>query len=184
MKLLLLGPPGAGKGTQGARLSGLLGLPHIDAGDIVRGHVERGDRLGTLALPFVKSRRLLPPDLMIEIMEPHLKTRNAHGYIMDGFPRQPESKQWLSGQCFRPDLVLALTVDHDEIRRRLAHRKRSEDDAGDGLQRRLDEFELFTARIIDEYHRDGIASSVDARGGFDETTGRLLAAIGENSLMS
>ncbi|HEY5985450.1 MAG TPA: nucleoside monophosphate kinase, partial [Streptosporangiaceae bacterium] len=111
MRIVLLGPPGAGKGTQGQRLAARYELVHVDAGHIVRAHIAERTALGLAARPYADQRELLPDELVIAMLEKHLVDATKRGgYVLDGFPRKLQAQQWLQGTHFRPQLVLSLEV--------------------------------------------------------------------------
>lgn len=128
MRLILLGPPGAGKGTQAARITGSLGVPHISTGDILRGNVREGTELGVRAKSYMDAGDLVPDELIIAMVGDRLTEDDAaDGFLFDGFPRtvgQAEALDTLLADQNRPlDAVVELDVDHEEVVRRLTGRR-------------------------------------------------------------
>ncbi len=126
MRIVLLGPPGAGKGTQAELLAGRLGLIHISTGDILREHVEKGTELGLQAKKFMDSGKLVPDDLVVDIVAERLKEKGARGFVLDGFPRNlPQARalnKVLKELDLPLDIVLYLALETNEILRRLSAR--------------------------------------------------------------
>jgi adenylate kinase len=128
MKVVLMGPPGVGKGTQAAKLKALIGVPHVSTGDILRASMQEGSPLGRKVRDFVESGRLVPDELMGEVIADHLVRKDAaSGFILDGFPRTLEQVTILDGVLGRLglslDRVLMLTAPEAEIVRRLSGRR-------------------------------------------------------------
>jgi len=128
MNVVLMGPPGVGKGTQAAALKGLLGVPHVSTGDILRASMNEGSPLGKKVKEYVESGRLVPDDLMGDLIADRLGRHDAaKGFILDGFPRTMEQVTILDGVLSRLgrslDRVLILAVPEGEIVRRLAGRR-------------------------------------------------------------
>jgi adenylate kinase len=127
MNVVLLGPPGAGKGTQAARLSACLGLPHISTGDILRAAIQAGTELGQLARSYVERGELVPDDVMLRLIHKRLGEPDARsGFILDGFPRTVPQAEGLDALLHemgrRLDVAVALRVPREAIVRRLAGR--------------------------------------------------------------
>jgi len=128
MRLVLLGPPGAGKGTQAQKLAGQLHLPHISTGDILRQAVKKGSRLGLKANDFMVSGALVPDELVVEMVLERMKMSDARaGFILDGFPRtRPQAQaleKALSAEGLRLDLVIYMETSRDVIVSRLSGRR-------------------------------------------------------------
>jgi adenylate kinase len=169
LRLLLLGPPGAGKGTQGVRLASALGVRHIAAGDVLRAEVERNTETGRRVARFLSSGELAPDDLIINALMPALvAAAGCGGYILDGFPRterQASELDALSAQLGIPiEGAVYLDVQADELERRLLARAKIEgrdDDTSAVIARRLAVFAASTRPMIDRYARRGILITVD-----------------------
>lgn len=128
MRTILLGPPGAGKGTQAARIVDAYGVPHISTGDILRANVKEGTTLGVEAKRYMDAGDLVPDEVIIEMVADRLSQRDAaDGFLFDGFPRtvaQAEALDALLADRGTPlDVVIELVVDHDEVVRRLSGRR-------------------------------------------------------------
>ena len=178
MRLLLLGAPGAGKGTQGARLADALEIQHIAAGDVLRNEVARKSRVGLRAGRFLRAGELAPDDLIIDALMPALVAAAARGgYILDGFPRTaPQARELdaISADLGVPlEAAVYLDVAEDELTRRLLARAEIEgrsDDTPDVIARRLEVFAEATRPLIDRYEQRGILLAVDGSRPVDELT--------------
>ena len=181
MRLLLLGAPGAGKGTQGARLADALEIQHIAAGDVLRNEVARKSRVGLRAGRFLRAGELAPDDLIIDALMPALVAAAARGgYILDGFPRTvPQARELdaISADLDVPlEAAVYLDVAEDELTRRLLARAEIEgrsDDTPDVIARRLEVFAEATRPLIDRYEQRGILLAVDGSRPVDEITSEI-----------
>jgi adenylate kinase len=186
VRLVLLGPPGAGKGTQGRKLSGDFGWPLISTGDILRRAVVDKTALGMQAQHQMNQGLLVGDDVMIGLvrertLEPDART----GYILDGFPRTvPQAvalDAMLAGRGQQLDAVVCLTVSEGVILERLASRKHQEsrvDDAEDTVRRRLDVYREQTEPLIEYYRSTGRLVDVPGVGGIDDIYRSLQDALG------
>ena len=186
MRMVLVGPPAAGKGTQAGRLVDRFGGVHIATGDILRSNADRGTELGRTASRYMDRGVLVPDDVMIDMVLERLGEGDcAGGFVLDGFPRtvpQAEALGKRLEELGRPlDAVVSLQVGEDELRERLAARAeeqdRAEDDDEDAIRRRLELFDRETEPLLDFYDGKGLLVSVDADGDVDEVTGRIAAAL-------
>ena len=186
MRMVLVGPPAAGKGTQAGRLVDRFGGVHIATGDILRSNADRGTELGRTASRYMDRGELVPDDVMIDMVLERLGEGDcAGGFVLDGFPRtvpQAEALGKRLEELGRPlDAVVSLQVGEDELRERLAARAeeqdRAEDDDEDAIRRRLELFDRETEPLLDFYDGKGLLVSVDADGDLDEVTGRIAAAL-------
>jgi adenylate kinase len=181
VRLLLLGAPGAGKGTQGARLADALEIQHIAAGDVLRNEVARKSRVGLRAGRFLRAGELAPDDLIIDALMPALVAAAARGgYILDGFPRTAPQARELDAISADLDVPLEaavyLDVAEDELTRRLLARAEIEgrsDDTPDVIARRLEVFAEATRPLIDRYEQRGILLAVDGSRPVDELTSEI-----------
>jgi adenylate kinase len=186
MRMVLVGPPAAGKGTQAGRLVDRFRGVHIATGDILRSNADRGTELGRTASRYMDRGELVPDDVMIDMVLERLGEGDcAGGFVLDGFPRtvpQAEALGKRLEELGRPlDAVVSLQVGEDELRERLAARAeeqdRAEDDDEDAIRRRLELFDRETEPLLDFYDGKGLLVSVDAEGDVDEVTGRIAAAL-------
>jgi adenylate kinase len=167
MKVLMLGAPGSGKGTQGSRLADALGVDHISSGDLLREAVAADTPIGREVKSHMDAGRLAPDDVVTEAVLPALSRRD--GYVLDGFPRtlaQARDAQF--------DAVVHLDVPEDELKRRLMQRGR-EDDREDVIAERLREYERDTRPLLDHY-RD-VLVEVDGDRPEDEIAAELRERV-------
>ncbi len=187
MDILLLGPPGAGKGTQGALLAEYLGLPKFATGDLLRDAVARGTPLGLEAKAVMEGGGLVSDDLILGVVREELrKPAAARGVIFDGVVRtlpQAEGVQRLLTDLGRKmDRVLFFDVSDEEILARLAKRRTIEGRADDdpaAVARRLTAYREQTAPVLAWYQGRGGVVKISAAGGVDEIAARVRAAIAQ-----
>jgi adenylate kinase len=152
-KVIFLGPPGAGKGTQAERLAAHLRVPRISTGDMLREHIARGDDLGRAASPYMERGGLVPDDLLVEMIRGRITQSDCvGGYILDGFPRtlpQAEGLEEMIGGT-RDVVVFDMEVPHDELMRRLSGRGR-DDDKSEAVAKRLREYAERTTPLVEWY---------------------------------
>jgi adenylate kinase len=185
MNLILLGPPGAGKGTQGHRLSERYNIPEISTGDILRSAVHKGTPLGREAKSYMDRGALVPDEIMIGIIRERLaQDDTACGFILDGFPRtvaQAEALAQLSEEQQRPiEHVLSIEVPQEELLQRLAGRRQVEgrqDDTAEAIRHRLEVYERETAPLIDYYRRQGLLRCIVGVGTIDEIFQRVVVVL-------
>jgi adenylate kinase len=176
----LLGPPGAGKGTQAADLAKKLGIPHISTGDLFRHNISTGTELGLEAKKYLDAGDLVPATLTNALVDDRLDAEDAAGgFILDGFPRSVEQaealKQMLSRRSLKLDAVLEFRVPEDELVARLMSRGR-DDDKEDVIRNRFKVYRDETAPLLDYYSSE--LKTVDAVGSTDEVFARALQALG------
>jgi adenylate kinase len=175
VRVLLVGPPGAGKGTQGKRIAARYGVPHVSSGDLLREHVEEGTNLGRAAQPYMDSGGLAPDDLVLAMLRERIGAPDARdGYVLDGIPRNHAQAEELSDLWL--DAVVCLDVAHEELIRRLRERGRDDDDA-ETVQHRIEVYEQETQPMLDFYAGKGLVHRVDADGGIDEVTARICGVL-------
>lgn len=183
--LVLLGPPGAGKGTQAARLAERLGVPAISTGDIFRGHVRDRTELGELARQYMEAGEYVPDEVTNAMVRERLgRPDAAEGFILDGYPRTGEQveelERILADQGRGLDAVIELTADHDEVVQRILLRARTdgrEDDTEDVIRRRLEVYREQTEPLTRIYAGRGLLVEVDGIGSIDEVGERVLEAL-------
>ena len=182
MRLILLGPPGAGKGTQGHQLHAQYGIPEISTGDILRSAVRDGTALGMEAKRYMDSGALVPDDIIIGIVQDRLSQPDTdHGFILDGFPRtavQAEALDRMLQERERPlDHVISIEVPVTELIQRLAgrlHIEGRQDDTDEAIRHRLDIYERETLPLIDYYRKTGLLRSISGVGTVDCIFKRIL----------
>jgi adenylate kinase len=184
--VLLMGPPGAGKGTQATLLAAERGLQKLSTGDMLRDNVERGTELGRQAQAFMDAGDLVPDDVIVGMVGSAFETAAAFRFLLDGFPRT-------AGQAAALDALLAehgvhitaalvLDVDDEELVRRLLARAALEgrsDDTEDVVRNRMDVYRRQTQPLIDYYAGQGRLHRVDGRGSVDEIAARLRRRLVE-----
>jgi len=185
LRLLLIGPPGAGKGTQAARLSEAYGIPAISTGDIFRENVKSGTELGVKAKEFMDAGQYVPDSLTNDLVRDRLSQPDAvDGFLLDGYPRTlqqvEELDDILGANAASLDAVIVLTADTEEVVSRLLKRSAEQgrsDDTEEVIRHRLDVYAEQTAPLIDVYAARGLVVNVDGLGDIDEVTGRIIGAL-------
>jgi len=183
MNAILLGPPGAGKGTQAARLCRQEALLHLSTGDLLRAAVTEGTDLGREAKGFMDRGALVPDGLVLALLEERLARRaTGEGFLLDGFPRNVSQAEALDDRLGEGavDHVIHLHLGDEEILRRLLARGRP-DDAEDVIRNRLVVYRAETEPLVRYYADRGLLRTVDARGSIDEVEARVRSAIGAQS---
>ncbi|MBQ5961213.1 MAG: adenylate kinase [Firmicutes bacterium] len=209
MKLLMLGAPGAGKGTQAARVAEALHIPHISTGDLFRANIRNHTELGILAESYISKGQLVPDEVTINMLMSRLADEDcANGYILDGFPRTIPQAEALTGRTSL-DCAINLDVKDEDIMNRMSGRRVCpkcgasyhivsnpprkegicdvcgdqliirEDDKAETVKNRLNVYHEQTAPLIDYYEKQGILKQVDGAKPMDEVTESVLRAIQE-----
>jgi adenylate kinase len=184
-RFLLIGPPGAGKGTQAARLAESYGIPAISTGDIFRFNVKNETELGKLAKSFMDRGEYVPDSVTNDLVRDRLNMDDAAaGFLLDGYPRTADQVSELDSILDEHDTaldaVILLTADTDEIVRRLLNRAIEQgraDDTEDVIRRRLEVYEAETAPLTSVYASRGLVIMVDGLGAIDEVTDRIVEAL-------
>ncbi|MEB2343362.1 MAG: adenylate kinase [Deltaproteobacteria bacterium] len=184
-RLLLLGPPGAGKGTQAERLVRALGIPQVSTGDMLRAAVQAGSEVGRRAKAFMDRGDLVPDEVVIGVAEERLGQPDAaKGFILDGFPRTAAQAAALDEMLARLGVALercvALQVDEDELVERLLRRAELEgrsDDNEATIRTRMRVYREKTQPLIDYYAARGVLAKLDGEGSVDEVAARIEEAL-------
>jgi adenylate kinase len=181
VRVVLLGPPGAGKGTQAEKLSEKLGIPQISTGDLFRKNIGDGTPLGLEAKRYLDAGDLVPAELTNRLVEDRIDQPDAaDGFILDGYPRSVEQagalKDMLAARNTKLDAVVEFQVSEDELLTRLKGRGRA-DDTDEVIRNRMKVYRDETEPLL-EYYRDDL-KTVDAVGGLDEVFARALHALGK-----
>ncbi len=185
MRLIILGPPGAGKGTQAARIAERLGIPAISTGDIFRANIKEQTELGRRVQDILASGGYVPDEVTNEIVEDRLSWDDAtNGFLLDGYPRTSGQVDALDAMLARHDhaldAVIELQVDEDAVVKRLLMRAETEgraDDTEDVIRERQAIYRKETAPLSEHYELVGLLVKVDGMGAVDEVTDRVIAAL-------
>ncbi|WP_104135541.1 adenylate kinase [Cryobacterium sp. Y62] len=189
-RLLLIGPPGAGKGTQAERLALAFDIPAISTGDIFRYNVTNNTPLGVEVKSFMDAGAYVPDTLTNAIVADRLKEADAAGgFLLDGYPRTTdqvdELDRLLSAEGTQLDVVVLITADTDEVVTRLLKRAAEQgraDDTADVIRHRLDVYAEQTTPLIDVYSARGLVVTIDGLGAVEAVTERILAALADRGL--
>jgi len=186
MRVVLVGPPGSGKGTQAGRIVERFRGAHIATGDILRSNAERGTELGRTASRYMDRGDLVPDEVMIGMVLERVGEGDcADGFVLDGYPRTVPQAEALDERLDELgcslDAVVSLEIDEDELRDRLARRAeeqdRVEDEDEGAIHRRMDLFNRETGLLLAYYDRKGLLVRVDAAGEVDEVAERIAGAL-------
>lgn len=180
MRLVFLGPPGAGKGTQAELLSESIGIPHISTGDLFRANISQGTPIGLEAKKYLDAGNLVPSQITVDMVRARVAEPDAaKGFILDGFPRSTEQAdaltEILSDLDTKLDAVLSFSVDEDVVVKRMLARGRA-DDTEEVIRNRMHVYEKETSPLRD-YYGDAV-KSIDAMGDVNEVHQRVLRALG------
>lgn len=185
MRLVLLGAPGSGKGTQAARLTGHLQVPHISTGNLLRAEVAAGSRLGLAAKEVMARGELVSDEILLGMLEERFSREDTRGgFILDGYPRnlaQANALGELLARIGQPmDAAVQLEVPQELLVERIAGRAREEgrsDDTPESVRTRLKVYDEQTAPVVDYFRQRGLLSVVDGVGGVDDVFARIVEAL-------
>lgn len=182
MRLLLIGAPGAGKGTQAVRLAETLGITHISSGDLLRQHVTDGTALGKSVQQYVSRGDLVPDQIVLDMLrKPIVAASEAGGYVLDGFPRTVDQArvayETAKDLGVAVQVALHLDVPKDELVRRLLARGRGADDTQEVIEHRLEVYEAMTRPMVDYYAERELLVTVDGSQPPDDVTRAMVEAI-------
>ena len=186
MRLILLGAPGSGKGTQATRLKDHLQVPHISTGDLLRAEVAAGTPLGLAAKEVMARGELVSDDILLGMLESRFsRPDTANGFILDGYPRnlaQADALGTLLQRLAQPlDAAVQLDVPTELLVERIAGRAKAEgraDDSPESVRTRLEVYGNQTAPVIDYYRNKGVLTVVDGVGGLEDVFARIVSALG------
>lgn len=184
-RLLIVGPQGSGKGTQGARIASALSIPVVSTGDVFRANVKEGTELGLQVKAIIDAGELVPDELTSAIVRDRLTQDDArHGFLLDGYPRNlgqvGDLDAFLTARSEPLTAVIELSVPREESMARLTARAAEQGRADDNeasIATRLAIYESETAPILDVYRERGIVDAIDGVGSLDEITTRITAAL-------
>jgi len=184
MRVLMVAPPGAGKGTQGVVIAEHFGIPHIATGDLLRDHVARGTELGTSVQGCLDRGELVPDDIVLAMVRDALVAAQGGGYVLDGLPRTMEQARAAYELAVEldmtADVALHLQVEDDELVRRLLARAEEQgraDDTAEVISHRLALYYEVTHPILEWYGERGILVSVDARRPADQVGRHIITTL-------
>ena len=206
MKLVFLGPPGAGKGTQADFVCNRLAIPHISTGDMLRAAISKGTEVGLKAKSYIEAGNLVPDEVLVEMIKQRLAEADCvNGYLLDGFPRTVKQAEALKG-ISAPDKVVEVAVPDEKLLARLTGRRvctkcaatlhisalngatkcpncggeliQRKDDTPETIQNRLNVYHSQTAPLIDFYSKEGTLVVIDGDDKIENVTNAILTALG------
>jgi adenylate kinase len=185
MRLILMGPPGAGKGTQAQVVADHFGIPAISTGDIFRANVSEGTELGVEAERYMDAGEYVPDEITNKMVRNRIDEADAEpGFLLDGYPRTLAQVEELDGMIrftgHSLDAAVVLTVDPEELVQRLLQRAQTDgraDDTEEVIRRRQELYTEQTEPLIEVYRERGILLEIDGMGSVDDVTKRIFAAL-------
>ena len=187
MRMVIMGPPGAGKGTQATVIATTMGVPHVSTGDLFRANVGEGTELGLEAKRYMAAGEYVPDSVTNGMVRDRITQPDCHpGFLLDGYPRTLEQvnelDMMLASASQSLDRVIELTVDTDEVVERLLKRAQEQgraDDTAEVIRRRLEVYAEQTAPLTAVYAGRNILVRVDGLGEIADVTRRILAALAD-----
>lgn len=180
LNILIVGPQGAGKGTQAQRIAEEYGIPHVATGDLYREHIAKGTELGKLVEPYLRNGQLVPDEVTIPIVKSEIIERGENGFVLDGYPRnlaQAEALDGMLDEIERPlSIILLLELDDEVARERMLERARH-DDTPEVINRRLVTYHETTEPIVEHYLATGKLVKVHAERTIDEVWAEISDAL-------
>lgn len=184
-RLLIVGPPGAGKGTQAKRIGETFGIPDVSTGDIFRFHIKNGTELGLRVKAIVDAGDYVPDSLTNEIVTARLEEEDAaNGFLLDGYPRTIDQVHYLDALLAKKgqplEAVIRLVADQEEIIARLSKRALEQgraDDTEEAIRHRQEVYARETAPLVEVFRERGLLIDVDGLGDVDEVGDRISAAL-------
>lgn len=184
-RLLIVGPQGSGKGTQGARIADAFGIPAVSTGDVFRQNITEGTPLGLKVKAIIDAGDLVPDEVTSEVVRDRLSQDDAAvGFLLDGYPRNlaqvSDLDAFLEERGETLDVVIELNVPREESIARLTQRAREQgraDDNEESIARRLAIYETETAPILDVYGARGLVAQIDGVGSLDDITERIIRSL-------
>jgi adenylate kinase len=180
MNVLIVGPQGAGKGTQAKRIAEEYDIPHVATGDLYREHIAAGTELGKLVEPYLREGKLVPDEVTIPMVKSEIIERGENGFVLDGYPRnlaQAEALDDMLEEIDRPlSIILLLELDDAVARARMLERARH-DDTPEVIDRRLAGYHETTEPIVEHYLATGKLVKVHAERTIDEVWGEISDAL-------
>lgn len=185
MRLIFIGPPGVGKGTQAKQICDQFGILHLSTGDILREEISQNSLIGQAAKQFIDKGELVPDKLLLDMMSIRLNQKDCkNGYCLDGFPRtipQAEGLELILQNLHQSiDAVISIDADEKELIQRLVLRGQNSgrtDDTSDVVKQRLDVYREQTAPLIEFYSKRNLLHSIDGLGEISEITQRILNSL-------
>lgn len=182
MRVLMIGAPGAGKGTQGARLAEHYAVAHISSGDLLREHIANGSSIGRAARSYVESGDLVPDAVVLDMLrKPVVDASETGGYVLDGFPRTVEQAaiayKVAKELGVEVQIAVHLDVPKEALIQRLLSRGRGADDNRDVIEHRLEVYDRMTLPMLDYYTQREAVVVVDGEQPVDAVTVRMLAGL-------
>ncbi len=189
-RFLIVGPPGAGKGTQAARIAESFGIPAISTGDMFRSNISQNTELGQQVKAILDAGDYVPDSLTNELVQDRLHAADCKtGFLLDGYPRTTEQVRYLdellATDGTRLDAVIQLAADQDEIVRRLSKRALEQgrtDDTEEAIRHRQEVYRRETEPLVAEYRARELLVEVDGLGDIDDVTSRIFSALAERGL--